>query len=145
MQLNELCSFLDTAYDINSGGCCYVSYLISKELEKLGIEYKLILYDEEFEDYEDQEYVQKAIKERNLFCTGCGDFVSGHYAIVVDDLIINPSRYDDETSITVSVNSKDIQWLYETGDWNECYNISLNAILRNYIHTFFNAFKIQQL
>lgn len=33
---------LDDKYNINTGGCIYVAYLIAKNLEKLGIHYEVI-------------------------------------------------------------------------------------------------------
>ena len=43
--LDCLCSCLDKLYSINSGGCCYVAYLIACHLDKLRIKYDLVIYD----------------------------------------------------------------------------------------------------
>ena len=45
--LNNLCSYLDNWYEINSGACCYVAYLIARHLDKLNVGYKLIVYADE--------------------------------------------------------------------------------------------------
>lgn len=44
-ELNLLCNELQEKYVINFGGCCYLAYLISTELEKLGIKYDLVIQD----------------------------------------------------------------------------------------------------
>ena len=46
-KLNKLCKKLDLEYKINKGGCCFIAYLISKQLEKLNIPYELVVYDDE--------------------------------------------------------------------------------------------------
>lgn len=146
-RLNGLCRFLDTNYSINSGGCCYTCYLISKKLEELNIEYKLVIADCEFDDGDlglSQE-IQHAIKSRDLDSICCGDYVSSHYMIKVDNKIINPDDSIDESTVDVDVNSEDIKWIYNTGDWNSSYDIRLNGILKSYINTLFNAFKIELL
>ena len=43
--LDCLCSCLDKLYSINSGGCCYVAYLIACHLDKLRVKYDLVIYD----------------------------------------------------------------------------------------------------
>lgn len=143
-ELNKLCEFLDATYNVNCGGCCYVSYLIAKKLEELGVKYKVIFFDEELEDIKAKD-IKDAIKTKNLNHIGCGDFTCNHYAIVIDDQIVNGGAYEGEANLKVAITSKELQWIYKTGDWNDTYNIGLNAILRNYINTFFNAFKIQIL
>ena len=144
-RLNELCKFLDKAYDINSGGCCYTCYLISKKLEELGVDYKLVICDCEFDDDTDSRDIERNIKCRDLDSISCGDYVSSHYMIKINDQIINSDHYDDDPKIEVEVNSNDIKWIYNTGDWNSTYNIRLNGILKTYINTLFNAFKIEFL
>ena len=144
-ELNKLCEFLDNTYDINSGGCCYISYLIAKKLEEFGIKYKLVIFDSEFDSNVKTKDLKEAIQNKNLYHIGCGDLVSNHYAIIVDNMIINGGRYENDPNRKVTVLSKDIQWIYKTGDWNESYNIRLNTILKSYINTLFNAFKIELL
>ena len=39
--LNQLCQLLNDDYNINRGGCCYITYLIAKNLDRLHIPYKL--------------------------------------------------------------------------------------------------------
>lgn len=143
-ELNKLCEFLDTTYSINSGGCCYISYLIAKKLEEFGVKYKVVFYDDELEDITAND-IKYAIENKDLHHIGCGDFTCHHYAIIVDDEVINGDSYTEEHNVIATLTSKDLQWIYKTGDWNESYNISLNVILKSYINTFFNAFKIQLL
>lgn len=43
--LNSLCKFLDDTYDVNLGGCCFLAAIIAKHLDKLGLDYDLVVYD----------------------------------------------------------------------------------------------------
>lgn len=146
-RLNALCKFLDRSYNINSGGCCYTCYLISKKLEEMNIKYKVVIADCEFDDecLEEVQEIQNAIKSRDLDSICCGDYVSSHYMIKIDDKIINPDDVTDDPTIEIELNSDDLKWIYNTGDWNDSYNIRLNGILKSYINTLFNAFKIELL
>ena len=44
--LDCLCQFLDDVYHINSGGCCLIAYLIASNLDKLGVKYSLVVYND---------------------------------------------------------------------------------------------------
>lgn len=46
-ELNKFLKRLDTAYNINSGGCFYVAYLIARELDDLGINYTVVDWHED--------------------------------------------------------------------------------------------------
>ena len=46
-ELNKFLKRLDNVYNINSGGCFYVAYLIARELYKLGINYKVVDWHED--------------------------------------------------------------------------------------------------
>lgn len=146
-RLNGLCRFLDSNYSINSGGCCYTCYLISKKLEEMNIKYKVVIADCEFEegDLEQAQEIQDAIKSRDLDSICCGDYVSSHYMVKIDNKIVNPDHGTDDPTIEIELNSDDLKWIYNTGDWNSSYDIRLNGILKNYINTLFNAFKIELL
>lgn len=45
-KLNRFLENLDSTYNINSGGCFYVAYLIARELDNLGIKYTVVDWHE---------------------------------------------------------------------------------------------------
>lgn len=46
-KLNKFLERLDATYNINSGGCFYVAYLIARELDRLGINYTVVEWHED--------------------------------------------------------------------------------------------------
>ena len=46
-KLNKFLERLDGTYNINSGGCFYVAYLIARELDRLGINYTVVEWHED--------------------------------------------------------------------------------------------------
>lgn len=46
-KLNKFLERLDGTYNINSGGCFYVAYLIARELDRLGINYTVVDWHED--------------------------------------------------------------------------------------------------
>lgn len=46
-ELNKFLKRLDSMYNINSGGCFYVAYLIAREFYKLGINYTVVDWHED--------------------------------------------------------------------------------------------------
>ena len=46
-ELNKFLKRLDNEYNINSGGCFYVAYLIAREFYKLGINYTVVDWHED--------------------------------------------------------------------------------------------------
>ena len=68
-ELNKFLKRLDNVYNINSGGCFYVAYLIARELYKLGINYKVVDWHED-----------NRLNEYSMY----------HRSLKVDDSYINP-------------------------------------------------------
>jgi len=108
--LNSLCEKLDNNYMINNGGCCYVAYLLAKELEDLNIPYKFITRDGTY-----------------------------HCTIEVEGKLINPideeddiNAYDDDKS---DYMSEDILEFYENESWNDTYSRKWNLIVKTIIHS----------
>lgn len=123
-RLNGLCKFLDNAYDINAGGCCYVAYCFAKLLESDNIKYRLIIY----EDYELEENF-KDLSESHY-----------HYAIAFGKIVINPA-YDDFLVINkYQVSSSDILKHYKKQTWNTCYDSSKNSFINNTLKNFYYDF-----
>ena len=52
-KLNSLFRFLDEVYDINSGGCCYVASVLAELLEEDDVDYSVIVYDCDYDDFYD--------------------------------------------------------------------------------------------
>lgn len=128
-QLNSLLIDLDKILKINSGGCCYIAYIIAKNLEKYKIPFKVILMDD---DLKEQSYYFQGIKNREPSVV---DYGFAHVCIKVYSKVINPYRFKDRIGLrTVELNSKDLLWMYRRGDWNELYDITNNSILIRFLN-----------
>ena len=79
-ELNKFLKILDSKYNINSGGCFYVAYLIAREFDKLGIYYTVVDW------HEDDRLNVYSIYHRTLK-------VDGYY---VNPPLINYGNYTDE-------------------------------------------------
>src|SRR5574344_1636107 len=78
-ELNKFLKILDNAYNINSGGCFYVAYLIAREFDNLGINYTVVDW------HEDSRLNEYSVYHRSLK-------VEGHY---VNPPLINYGNYTD--------------------------------------------------
>ena len=143
LRLNAICNFLNECFDINFGGCCYVSYVIAKNLEKLNIPYSLIIWSDEFEDDDRSEEISSAIYNRNVDCIGLGWDTCSHYCIKINDTIINQRIGDEYYSEIYNIPSKDIKWIYDTGDWNDTYKKIMNSFVNSFIKLVFDIYKFQ--
>lgn len=79
-ELNKFLKRLDNEYNINSGGCFYVAYLIARELYKLGINYTVVDW------HEDSRLDEYSMYHRSLK-------VDGRY---VNTPLINYGNYIDD-------------------------------------------------
>lgn len=110
-KLNQLCLELDNKYDINCGGCCYVTACIAEQLEKFNIPFKIIHY--------------------NVW--RC------HYAIKVSDRYINRSDYKKEEIYEIlDCNSEEMFIKYYNKSWNCTYNKKYNSVVHRKIKKLFN-------
>lgn len=64
-KLNKFLERLDNTYNINSGGCFYVTYLIARELDNLGINYTVIDW------HEDSRFNEYSVYHRSIKVDGC--------------------------------------------------------------------------
>ena len=113
-EINELCLKLDSAYNINDGGCCFVAACIAKQLEKYNIPFTVIHY--------------------NLW--GC------HYAIKVDDRYLNRCDYrKKEIGAEIKCNSSYVYDIYTSKDWNPRYNSKNNKTIEKYIIELFEKYE----
>lgn len=137
MKLNQLCNDLDSWYDINRGGCCYVAYLIATNLWNLNIKYKLVVCDK----YK----THKALEMRkDINSLRLSDYGFNHYFIEVDGFPINRggfTKYVCCQSKASYINPFCIGKMYtyfkERDEWNETYKPYHNHIVRDTINKFF--------
>ena len=130
-KLNKLCKKLDLEYKINKGGCCFIAYLISKQLEKLNIPYELVVYDDE--DRCDLDADSLTFDE-----------TANHYCIkILKQGIVNQGNCNDEdyNVYNVKLNSNDLEYIYNNGSWNCMYDSKNNQTIENIINNFFIQFK----
>jgi hypothetical protein len=112
-QLNSLCNEMDTSYNINCGGCCFVAATIAEQLERFNIPFTLIHYGK----------------------------YSCHYAIRVNDRIINRCDYSYKEIFEENITSSDeIYYIYENNYWNDMYNRKWNLIVKTRIKSLFNKY-----
>ena len=112
--LNKLCRDLDTNYDINCGGCCFVAAVIAEQLENYNIPFKVIHYD-------------------MWHC---------HYAIRVNDRIINRCGYSfKEIVFDDTMCSCELFSTYYDKEWNNTYNIDNNDSVKLEIESLFKKYE----
>lgn len=143
--LNNLCKFLDETYDINSGGCCLLTYLIAVNLEKLGVKYDLIIYNDraknlkgitrEIVKMEEEESIESSVIKGGT-CT--------HYTLKIHRAgIINKEDYSPDHYFEYrinKINSNNIKWIYEKGFWNSYYDTVNSVSIQNIVKSFFEQF-----
>lgn len=110
-ELNALCRKLDNEWDINCGGCCYVSYVLSKYLEEYNIPFTI----------------------RRYYREGC------HYAIEVSDRCLNRAGYKEDYIISNS-GSDALLEIYRMNNWNSRYNVKHNSAVHLKIKAIFNKY-----
>lgn len=137
--LNKLFVKLDKRYDINCGGCCYVAYLIARELEKRELyDFKLRIYNYSLEDYSVDNIRFNIINNKDrLPCRSCTVY---HYSIVYDQYEINESDEGLDYLDIDNLYSNDIERLYHYGDWNDCYDTVNNIFVERFIKIIFNNY-----
>lgn len=121
-KLNFLFEFLDKTYKINSGGCCYVTSILAKLLEEDDIEFSVIVYNCDYE---------------NFFDIDCSQF---HYTLKIDKYLVNYYEDDGDYAEFFDVTSEDLDTHYRECYWNDCYNIEFNDYIRGIIINFYNNF-----
>ena len=78
-------------------------------------------------------------------CTGtwdssgipCGRNNCNHYALIVDNIIINDVDSDYNRFIINHIKSNDLRFIYSRGYWNDLYNHYNNTKVRKSINYFF--------
>lgn len=115
-KLNFIVTELDRSYEINSGGCCYLAYMIAYWLERYGIDYYFIIQD-------DKPIIDNTGK---------------HYCLqIIPDKYIN--KLNEYAHIkSIKRTSSEILEYYNKSNWSEKYDISNNRIVDKYIDGVFN-------
>lgn len=128
-KLNSLFIFLDEVYHINSGGCCYIASILANLLEKDDVDYSVIVYDCDCDDFYD---------------LSCSCF---HYAIRITDAeeycnIVNGYSEDecDGFSEFEGVAAIDLLDHYKECSWNSYYNVFRNKYIKGLITKFYKDF-----
>lgn len=140
--LNELLRKLHTRYDINCGGCCFVAYIIARELEKRELfDYALRIYDYGLDQYSPKKLYYNIIN--NINGTPCGDNTSVHYTLVYNNYEVNKLKdsYSDLYFVDIpEVNANDIKRIYTYGTWNDEYSPSNNKFVSRFINIIFKNY-----
>lgn len=135
-EINKACAEFHKCYQLNFGGCCFAASVIAKYLEKLNIEYYLVVTD--FYN-KNLTCVNNEIKNRKVnklpHNSICGLNTCNHYYLYIPKYSININYdYSRENTIFVKgINHRDIAWIYKKGDWNESYDTSYNKKFINLI------------
>ena len=141
--LNDLCSYLDNWYCINSGACCYVAYLIAKHLDKLSVNYKLVVYsreDKQQDKIENEALFMELNRTSDTSITG--DHTCFHYDLLVSNREINfISSTHSRRYVISGITSETIKWLYDKGDWNMDYDRKHNNYIERSIDKLFKDFQ----
>lgn len=117
-KLNYLAFELDKKYNINSGGCCYFAYLISKWLEAYNIKFYFIIQDD------------GPIRGNS----------GKHYCLQLlpSKMYINKlSKYSHIK--TMQLTSKQIYSYYKKSNWSEKYNADNNSFVKKGVDNIFSV------
>ena len=143
--LDCLCQFLDDVYRVNNGGCCLIAYLIASNLDKLGVKYSLVIYNDSRKCISGiTREVTSMSKATNPVNSITGKNTCWHYALrIYRGGYINRgcvSPCDLEYRIR-GIYSENIKWIYDTGCWNKEYNTKNSKSIKRIIDSFFEQYQ----
>lgn len=132
-KINKLCRDLDTTFNINKGGCCYLAYLIATLLEEKQIPYKIAIQGECAIARSDCELKSKLCKDD---CSKCCWVNNYHILLKANGEYINKIKNHD-VLFTKYGNSNDIFEIYKIfkAQWKERYDANNNEKVRSIIIT----------
>lgn len=142
--LNSLCRFLDETYDVNKGGCCFLASVIAKHLDRLGIDYALVIYDDYKKDHTQIEHeVISCHRNKGIFTSVTGSCSCNHYCLQIKGAgVINEDDLEETHRYLIpDVTYKNINWIYKNSDWNDCYEVRHNKTIKNIVKTFFKDYE----
>lgn len=135
-ELNRLFSLLDRSYNINWGGCCWLTYCLAINFDRLNIPYSLVIYDGDGD---------ATLAANNINCRvpqfPTGEETASHYTLKVKGLGILNKSQGDPFIVVDNISADDILWIYNEGDWNDCYNRRLNYEIKNLVTTVFKIYE----
>lgn len=143
--LNDLCCILETEYDINNGGCCFLAYIIAREFDERDIKYSLIVRSSSYKNELIVSEEVNRMKEMHPSHSCVGYETCSHYFLKVGDTYINRDynndfdEYDYELDIPIP-NCVPIKWIYEHGIWNISYDTNNNYYVEDLIKNLFNNY-----
>ena len=105
-KLNSLFRFLDEVYHINSGGCCYVASVLAELLEEDDVDYSVIVYDCDCDDFYD---ISCSCYHYTLRITGAEEYCN----------IVN--GYDEEECDDYELD--DYDYCYECSGYGDDYHV----------------------
>lgn len=141
--LDKLCLFLDDVYNVNSGGCCYIAYLIARHLDKLGISYALSVYNfspkNEFDITREVTTMSRSNNKNSVI----GMHTCEHYCIsITGGGHVNRGDVEGLKQYTVKgITCRNIKWIYKNGYWNDCYDTHNNKTIKGIIDSFFKTYE----
>lgn len=146
-ELNTLCNELDSEYDINLGGCCFVASEIAKHLDKLNLKYELRIFD--YYDKKNKESINNEVKFKRKHNTPetsvVGHHCCTHYFIHVKGYgSVNAFKnYFKKATVykITDITYKNIKWIYNISSWNNYYRKSNNSKIKKLITSCFEPYK----
>lgn len=133
--INKFCKLLNNSFYINHGGCCYVAYLIAKNLESLNINFQLCICGG-VDEYQRNIYFDRIKGRCRTGVFAYNEYSAGHFWIKVGNKHINKDSCLDYIILN-NINSKDLLWLYNRGCWNPNYNFEYNTTIKKLINFLF--------
>lgn len=132
-KINSLCDCLNTIYHTNSGGCCYIAYIIAEILEKEDIPFEVLIVEPRYEDDEYPENFEDLDDSVYHICLEAKP--------IKDIYRINVSNYDQEEYFHYrNVTSQDIYNFYRNNVWNSFYEIAKNKFIKYIINLIYDNF-----
>lgn len=126
--MHEVCNLLDTLYDINCGGCCYVAWCLSSLLTEDNINYNVEVVSN-YEELESCSFFDDLDDAHSHY----GISIGGYY-INITDCDINDAMYHNSFE---NVTPDDLKKHYDINYWNSCYDIDKNDFIYNIIKQFY--------
>lgn len=141
--LDMLCSYLDQLYDINSGGCCYVAYLIAAHLDKIGINYSLAIYNDSSKNIVNITQEVVSMIKSNSYESVVGNQTCDHYCLsIVGGGYVNKGDVVGlKKHLVKGITCKNIKWIYRNGFWNDQYDTNNNRNIKRLIDSFFRKYE----
>lgn len=141
--LNKLCLFLDDLYCINSGGCCYIAYIIAKHLDRLGVGYTLSVYNFEGKDESDIIKEVTNMSKSNNRNSVIGSHTCEHYCLsIIGGGHVNEGDVEGLNQYNIKgITCRNIGWIYRHGLWNKYYDTRNNKVVKGIIDSFFKAYE----